>query len=238
MMVSGIVLAAVATLAYATGKADTALDDVLTGQRFLQADMRRIRDALRHSRRVFVTPNCIALWRADDNGDNKINGSELQFLRTVGSDLRLHEFRFHYPSGQTIKHLTIPTLGDAAAEDAIVLEVSVAEIESDTAFHELDNLARFNLNTDACTLMRLPDRYNPDICTDPGVKVAYSNIDFSLLSGAMPQYVNLGYDLTVKRVRQGGQVTGQTTVRYNVPAVLLCSADNLILSGEIVSDDD
>jgi prepilin-type N-terminal cleavage/methylation domain-containing protein len=248
MTVSSIVLAAVATLAYATGKADTVLDDLLTSQKLVQFDTGRITDAMRYSRRVFITPNGIALWRADDEGvlygevyspNNKINGSELLFLRTVGSDLRLYEFAFGRPPGKTVKELTIPVLNEAAADDPIRLEITIAEIENDTAFNELLNLDPVNLYVTKRTLLKLPDQYNLDVCTDAGLKMAFSNGAFTFPDPLNTGYVNLSYDLTVKRVNQSGQVTSQTTTRYSLPARLLCSADNLIDgTGQLVSDDD
>jgi prepilin-type N-terminal cleavage/methylation domain-containing protein len=240
MAVSGIVLAAVATLAFATGKADTALDDLLTAQKFIQFDTRRLADALRYSRAVFQTPSGnIALWRADDNSNNRINGSELLFVRMAGSDLRLCEFAFSYPADKAVKSLTLATLGEASNDDAILLDISIAEIKNDAAYDAMSSLATINSNVAKRTLMKLPDRYNLDVCTDAGVKLAFSNMSFGFPTPWQGTgFVNLGYDLTVKRVDQKGQVTGGTRTRYNLPAVLFCSADNVIENDEIIQDDD
>lgn len=216
MTVSAIVLGAVATLAFATGKADTAFEDLLTAETVSRFDTRRISDALRYSRALFQTPNGnIALWRADDNGDNRINGSELLFLRKAGSDLRL--YRFGYST-----------------------EITVGEIENDTAYNELLSIASANDEVIKSTLMRLPDKYNPDVCTDAGLKMVFSNVLFTFPDMSKTNYVNLSYDLTVKRIDKSGQVTSQTTTRHNLPVRLLSSADNLLDpgTGEIVSSDD
>jgi len=238
MTISGIVLAAVATLAFATGKADTAMDDLLTKQKFAQYNSLRIRDALRYSRRVFATPDGNkALWQDVEDGgaDNRINGSELIFLRTVGSDLRLYAFAFDRPDGKAVKETTISTLGEAGPDDPIRLDIAVAEVENDTAFDALSTLAAANQYVRMCSLAKLPDRYNPDVCEAPGVKIVFSNVCFTSPANGS---VNLTYDMTVKRVNASGRVMSQATMKYNLPAVLLCSANNTIINGEIVSDDD
>ena len=41
---------------------------------------------------AFDAPNGIALWTGDDNGDGRINGSELVYVLTIGESLKLLDF--------------------------------------------------------------------------------------------------------------------------------------------------
>lgn len=56
MMISSIVLGAVATLAFATGKADRAMDELLTARQLTRFNNSKISDALRYSRTRFGRP--------------------------------------------------------------------------------------------------------------------------------------------------------------------------------------
>lgn len=235
MMISSIVLGAVATLAFATGKADRAMDELLTARQLTRFNNSKISDALRYSRRAFRTPNGnVAFWRADDEGEddesnvanNKINGSELLFLRTEGSDLRLYQFEFR---GKTTNcPFTIATLDEAPTDEPIRLEVSIAEIENDTAFNELLNLAVVNRYVTKQVLVKLPDKYNLDVDNSAGVKMAFSDVAFGFPAASNPHYTRLTYNLIVTRINQSGQVTSQVIMPYSLVAHTLASAENLI----------
>ena len=96
LMVTSIVLAAVATLAYAMGTANDVMSD--TGQK--QAEVRyatlRISELIRHSKLICgTTGNDIVLWKADNNPNNgKINVLEIAYIQRGGSGdyIRILEF--------------------------------------------------------------------------------------------------------------------------------------------------
>ena len=95
LIITGIILAAVTTLAFAVGAANDTTDD--TGQKQTQVRYAtlRISELIRHCKLICGTPNSeIALWRADNNGDAQININELVYIeRGVGGDyLRFCEF--------------------------------------------------------------------------------------------------------------------------------------------------
>ena len=102
LMVTSIILAAVATLAYALGSVKDGSDDTAQKQAQVRYATLRISELIRQCKLVCKTPdadNDLAVWRADDNGDGKINAGELVYIeRGTGKNyIRLLEFTA--PSG-------------------------------------------------------------------------------------------------------------------------------------------
>jgi prepilin-type N-terminal cleavage/methylation domain-containing protein len=100
LIVTGIVLAAVATLAFAVGAANDETDDTSQKQAQIRHATLRISELIRHCKLICGTPgDDLAVWRADDNGNGQININELVYIeRGTGRDyLRLCEF----PSSDT-----------------------------------------------------------------------------------------------------------------------------------------
>jgi len=95
LMVTSIILTAVATLAYALGKANDTTDDRAEKQAQVRYASLRISELLRHCKLICGTAgNDLAVWRTDDNDDGRININELVYIeRGVNRDyLRLCEF--------------------------------------------------------------------------------------------------------------------------------------------------
>ncbi|MHC4534723.1 MAG: PilW family protein [Planctomycetota bacterium] len=95
LIVTGILLAAVTTLAFAVGAANDTTDDTSQKQSQVRYATLRISELIRHCKLICGTPNSeIAIWRADNNGDGQININELIFIeRGSGNDyLRFCEF--------------------------------------------------------------------------------------------------------------------------------------------------
>jgi len=95
LMVTSIVLGAVATLAYALGTANDALGD--TGEK--QAQVRyatlKISELIRHCKLICDVQNeSLAIWRADDDDDGEIDIRELVYIETepATQSLQLVEF--------------------------------------------------------------------------------------------------------------------------------------------------
>jgi len=81
LVVSGIVLSAVATLAYALGVANDSSEDIAEKQAQVRCATVRIAELIRHSKLIcHLEENHLALWRGDDNGDGQINLSELAYI--------------------------------------------------------------------------------------------------------------------------------------------------------------
>lgn len=81
LIVTGIILGAVATLAYAIGTANDAADDTTWKQAQVRYATLRISELIRHCRLVFdETSEGLGVWRADDNGDGQINADEVVYV--------------------------------------------------------------------------------------------------------------------------------------------------------------
>ena len=95
LMVTSIVLTAVATLAYALGTVNDSSNDTAEKQAQLRYTTLRISELIRHCKLICGTPDDdLAVWRADDNNDGKIDPRELVYLEagTNRDYLQLLEF--------------------------------------------------------------------------------------------------------------------------------------------------
>jgi len=95
LMVTSIILAAVATLSHALGRVNSSSGDSSRIQTQIRYTTLRLSDLLRHCRLICAAPGGdLAVWRADDNGDNQLNIDELVYVeKGPGSDyLRICEF--------------------------------------------------------------------------------------------------------------------------------------------------
>ena len=111
LIVSSIILAAVATLAFAISSANDSTDDTSSKQAQVRYATLRISELIRHCKLLCGTPgDDLAVWRADDNGDGQININELVYIeRGADADyLRLCEFASSNTSSVTL--LEIETL--------------------------------------------------------------------------------------------------------------------------------
>jgi len=98
LVVSSLILAAVATLAFAMSSATKSTDDTSRKQAEVRFATLRISELIRQCGLICGTPGGeLAVWRADDNGDRKINVNELVYIErgTAKNFLRLCQF----PSG-------------------------------------------------------------------------------------------------------------------------------------------
>ncbi len=95
LVITAIVLTAVATLAFAMGTANNVTGDLSLKQAQVRFATLRIQDLIRHSKLIcFAGSDDIAIWRADDNNDGNINIDELVYIE-AGSDrdhLKICEF--------------------------------------------------------------------------------------------------------------------------------------------------
>jgi len=100
LVVTSIILASVATLAYALGTANDVTDNTSQTQARVRYATLRISELIRHCKLICGMPGGdMAVWRADDNGNGQINISELVYIeRGPGRDyLRLCEFSSNDP---------------------------------------------------------------------------------------------------------------------------------------------
>jgi prepilin-type N-terminal cleavage/methylation domain-containing protein len=88
LLVTGIILSAVATLAYAMSSASRDSSDTVVKEAQLRQARLRIGDLVRHCKLICAAPgNDLAVWQADTNNDGQINVSELVYIeRGTGHD--------------------------------------------------------------------------------------------------------------------------------------------------------
>lgn len=95
MLITSIVLAAVATIAFALSAASGAGDETALAQTRLRQATLRLGELIGTCKFLCAAPgNDLVLWRADDNDDNRINLNELVYLErgATGTELRLCQF--------------------------------------------------------------------------------------------------------------------------------------------------
>lgn len=81
LIVTAILLSAVATLAFALNSASQASDDTVFKQAQLRHATLRVSELVRSCRLICAAPgNDLVIWRADENGDGQINITELVYL--------------------------------------------------------------------------------------------------------------------------------------------------------------
>lgn len=95
LMVTSIIFAAVATLAFAMGSANDVTDDTSQKQAQVRYATLRISELIRNCKLICGSAgDDLAIWRADDNDNGQINPSELVYIE-AGQDrdyLRLLDF--------------------------------------------------------------------------------------------------------------------------------------------------
>ena len=95
LMVTSIILAAVATLAFAMGSVKDSTDDTSLKEAQLRYATLRLNDLIRNCKLICAAAgDDVAIWRADDDNNGKINASELVYIEadTGRNYIKLLEF--------------------------------------------------------------------------------------------------------------------------------------------------
>lgn len=95
LSVAGIVLAAVATLAFALSSAASSSDDTAREQAELRYTTLRVTELLRNCRLICATSDSdLAVWQSDDDSDSQIDVNELTYIQkgSASNYLRLCQF--------------------------------------------------------------------------------------------------------------------------------------------------
>jgi len=140
LVVTGIIMSAVATLAFAFSTVNDASSDADRKQAQLRYASLRISELIRHSKLICGTPdNSIVIWRADDNPKNdEIEIPELAYI-DVGSGrdrIRIIELS-GYPVGVSsdwwpqvkVQDLELWTLQQSNVKDMLLNNCETTEIE-------------------------------------------------------------------------------------------------------------
>jgi prepilin-type N-terminal cleavage/methylation domain-containing protein len=100
LVVTSIVLAAVATLTFALGTMDDDSNDTAATQARLRCAGLRISELIRNCKLICGTSGSdMALWKADGNGDRKINPGELVYIECGADKDRIRFLDFSPRSG-------------------------------------------------------------------------------------------------------------------------------------------
>lgn len=95
MVVTSIILTAVATLAFAMNSANNATDDTSEKQAQIRFATLRISELIRHSKLTcYVNSEELVVWRADDTpgGEGQINAGELVYIEISNNRIQLMDF--------------------------------------------------------------------------------------------------------------------------------------------------
>jgi len=142
LIITSVVFAAVATLSYALGSANDATDDMSQKQAQLRYATLRISDLIRHCKLICGTVgNDLAIWRADDNNDGKINPPELVYLESGQDRDRLQLLEFSWSGSwnltisetQDINTKSTLTLACTESQTMLVPECSNVQFATDSS---------------------------------------------------------------------------------------------------------
>ena len=129
MMVVSIILAAIATLAFALGSANDTADNTSEIQSRIRYTTIRFSELIRNCKLICYNSGTeVAIWRADDNGDNKINPGEIVYIETGSSNRQIRLLSFK-PVGAAASSVT--SLADiiaSGAKDALIAYCSPSYI--------------------------------------------------------------------------------------------------------------
>ncbi|MFA5252381.1 MAG: prepilin-type N-terminal cleavage/methylation domain-containing protein [Phycisphaerae bacterium] len=92
LMVTSIILAATATLAYTLGAVNETTNDMAEKQAQVRFASVRISELIRHCKLICgATANSITIWRAGDNGNGVIDSNEQVTIETVDGKLQFRD---------------------------------------------------------------------------------------------------------------------------------------------------
>jgi len=112
LVVTSVILSAVATLAYAMSSASRVSEDTLLKQAQLRQARLRIGELVRNCKLICAAPGRdVAIWQADSNNDGRINVGELVYIEAGdnSSILRLCQFAATDLTEVTLQFLAAPT---------------------------------------------------------------------------------------------------------------------------------
>lgn len=125
LMVSSIIFTAVATLAFAMGNAQKDGDEQSIHQTQLRYATLRIAELLRYAKLTVLAGDDLALWRADDDLDGKIDPSELVYIETGAGRNHIYILDFPEATGEVL----LAALKDGSAKTSLVAGYNERRVE-------------------------------------------------------------------------------------------------------------
>ncbi|MFA5422576.1 MAG: prepilin-type N-terminal cleavage/methylation domain-containing protein [Phycisphaerae bacterium] len=125
LMVCSIIFAAVATLAFAMGNAQRDSDEQSTHQAQLRYATLRITELLRYSKYTVLAGDDLAIWRADDNLDGKIDPSEIVYIEAGAGRNHIYILDFPDAAGEVL----LAALKDGSAKTSLIASYDERRVE-------------------------------------------------------------------------------------------------------------
>ncbi len=136
LTVTGLILSAVATLAFAMSSATRASESAAFAQTEVRTATLRLVDLIRNCRMICAAPgDDIAIWRADENNDGLINPNELVYIErgTTHSYLQLGQFSHAADPNVPLSSLSLPgtkeDLAKSYTKNDVVLLHSASNVQ-------------------------------------------------------------------------------------------------------------
>jgi len=99
LMVGSIILAAVATLAYALGKVNDASNDTSRKQAQIRSSTIWITELIRNAKLICGTPtDAMVVWRVDVDSNKKINSDELVYIQSNSARNKIQLIQYDRPA--------------------------------------------------------------------------------------------------------------------------------------------
>jgi len=138
LVVTGIILSAVATLAFAMSSATRDSDDTIFKEAQLRQARLRIGELIRNCKLICAAPgNDLVVWQADPNNDGDINVRELVYIER-GDDLntlRLCQFSPAAADAVTLQSLAAATTKESLVSQYAETYATLIPVCEDVQFH-------------------------------------------------------------------------------------------------------
>lgn len=117
--VMSVILTAMAALSFALTSVNDSADDTSEVQSKVRYTTIRLGDLIKNSKLIcYNFGSELAVWRADDNGDNRINAGEMVYIETGSSNnyIKLLEFKPVALSAAASAQFTLAAISDGSAK--------------------------------------------------------------------------------------------------------------------------
>ena len=127
LMVASIVLAAIASLAFAMGTANDSSNLLSKTQAQIRFTTVRLSDLIRHSRLVCVPNNSddLAIWQGDFDGDNQMDPNELVYIEAGAGRNYIKLLEFPNASGSSV---SLSDIQSGSAKQALINSYSERQV--------------------------------------------------------------------------------------------------------------
>jgi type II secretory pathway pseudopilin PulG len=126
LMVGSIIFAAVATFAYAMGNAQKSSEEFSRHQGQVRYVTLRVSELIRYAKLIILSGDDLAVWRADDNENNKIDPSELVYIE-AGTG-RNHIYILEFPDATGAPE-SLSSIKDGSAKTSLIASYDERRIE-------------------------------------------------------------------------------------------------------------